>query len=99
MSATIAHSPQPAHTGMEVADARHKETVSLLHRVMVSCQLNARAHTFEHAQGRADVAAAVVQHHHPRGHLVLPQLGPVYRLVMDNPLEAGNAAFRGLDKA
>ena len=56
---------------MEVPNTRHKKTVGLLHGAMVSAQLNARTDAFKHAYRRTDVPAAVVEHHHPPGHLVL----------------------------
>ena len=55
--------PQPAHTGVEVADARHEQAVGSQGRLGVAGQRHLGADALEGAHGRADVAAAVVEDH------------------------------------
>src|SRR5450759_5411531 len=82
---------------MEVAHTGHEESVSLLDQTTVGTQLDAGADTLEHADRRADIAAAIVQYHHAGDHLVLLQLGPVPSLFTDDPFEPGDVLLPGLD--
>jgi hypothetical protein len=82
---------------MKVPNARHEEGVSLLDQTMVRAELDIGSDSLEHAHRRADIATAIVEHHHLRGHLVLLQLCPVPSLVTDDLLEPGKVLLAWLD--